>query len=141
VDATIKRNSSRRVKTLKLTSLSRGSTRTATVKGSSVASALGLRSTWFSVGVLSLQPPAPNPAVASGTRITLQGVVRGLRGVVVQKRSNGLQWKRLRSIVPAAKTGAFHFAVKPKVTTLYRLATANDAAAPVRIRVQAANVG
>jgi hypothetical protein len=46
----------------------------------------------------------------------------------------------MRAVVPAPKTGAFHFAVKPKVTTEYRLATAKDAAAFVRIRVQAATV-
>jgi len=50
----------------------------------------------------------------------------------VQKSAAGGPWTRLRSIVP----GAFHFSVKPKVTTQYRLATADDAAAPVRIRVQ-----
>jgi stage II sporulation protein D len=137
VDATVKRNPSRRVKTLKVTSLSHGSQLTAAVGGASIASALGLRSSWFTVGVLSLQPPSPNPAVASGTRIELAGVVRGVSGVVLQRSTAGTSWSQFRSIV---KTGAFQFSVKPKVTTKYRLATANDAAAPVRIRVQAATV-
>jgi stage II sporulation protein D len=140
VDAAVRRNSSRRVKTVKLTSLQRGTERIRSVTGAALASAFSLRSTWFTVGVISLQPPAPNPAVASGTRVTLSGVVRGVRGVVLQRRSRGKPWQRLRSIVPAAKTGAFHFAVKPKVTTDYRLATAQDAAAFVRIRVEAATV-
>jgi hypothetical protein len=134
VDATVKRNSSRRVKTLKVTSLSHGSQLTATVGGSAIRSALNLRSTWFSVGVLSLRPPSPNPAVAPGTRVTLTGFVRGVRGVVVQSSPAGAPWKQFRTI---ATTGAFHFSVKPKVTTRYRLATTNDAAAPVRIRIQA----
>jgi stage II sporulation protein D len=141
VDATVRRNSSRRVKTLRLTSLSRGVQHTSAVSGATAASALGLRSTWFSVGVLSLRPPSPNPAVAPGTRVTLSGVVRGARGVVVQKRSSGTPWVRLRSVVPAVQTGAIRFAVKPKVTTQYRLATAHDAAASVRIRVDAATLG
>jgi stage II sporulation protein D len=136
VDATVARNSSRRVKTLKLLSLSRGTQHTTTASGSSVQSSLGLRSTWFSVGVLSLEPPSPNPPVAAGTRIRLSGVVRGVRGVVVQARSSGQPWRQLRSITPAAKTGVFHFAVRPSATTDYRLATAHDAAAYVRIRVQ-----
>jgi stage II sporulation protein D len=140
VDAAVRRNSSRRVKTLRLTALSRGAQRTSSVSGASTAAALALRSTWFSVGVLSLQPPSPNPAVAPGTRVALSGVVRGVRGVVVQRRSTGRRWTRMRAVVPAPKTGAFHFAVKPKVTTEYRLATAKDAAAFVRIRVQAATV-
>jgi hypothetical protein len=62
--------------------------------------------------------------------------VRGVRGVVVQKRSSGTGWKRVRAIAP----GAFRFSVKPKVTTYYRLATTQDAAAPVRIRVGAATL-
>ncbi|HVR13376.1 MAG TPA: SpoIID/LytB domain-containing protein [Gaiellaceae bacterium] len=137
LDATVKRNPSRRAKTLKVTSLSRGQQLTATLGGATVASSLGLRSTWFSVGVLSLQPPSPNPAVHAGTRVTLSGVVRGVTGAVVQRSSAGAPWTQFRSL---AKTGAFHFSVKPKVTTQYRLATQNDAAAPVRIRVQAATV-
>jgi len=141
VDATVKRNSSRRVKTLTLKSLSRGEQRTSSVAGATTASALGLRSDWFSVAVLSLQPPSPNPAVAPGTRVTLSGVLRGVHGVTVQKRGSGTAWVRLRSVKPAAKTGAFHFAVKPKVTTQYRLATAHDVAGSVRIRVDAATLG
>jgi stage II sporulation protein D len=140
VDAKIRRNSSHRVKTLQLTSLWRGTQRTSSASGAAVASALGLRSTWFGVRVLSLQPPAPNPPVAPGTRVTLNGVVRGIRGVLVQRRTRGTPWRRLRSIVPAPKSGAFQFAVKPKVTTEFRLATVKDATAFVRIRVKAATV-
>ncbi|HJU37420.1 MAG TPA: SpoIID/LytB domain-containing protein [Gaiellaceae bacterium] len=136
VDATVRRNPSRRVKTLRLASLRRGAQRTESVTGVTAASELGLRSSWFSVGVLSLQPPAPNPAVAPRTRVTLSGVVRGVRDVVVQKRSNGTPWKRLRAV----HSGSFRFTVKPRVTTVYRLATAQDAAGSVRIRVQAATV-
>jgi len=139
VDATVKRNSSRRVKTLKLTSLSRGTLSTTSVGGPATRAALALRSTWFSFGVLSLQPPSPNPPVASGTRLKLSGVVRGVRGVVVQERTSGKLWKQLKSIAPAAKTGAFHLNVRPKVTTDYRLATTQDAAPFVRIRVLAAS--
>jgi hypothetical protein len=119
-----------------VTSLRRGSQHTASLSGATVAAALALRSSWFGVGVLSLQPPAPNPAVAPGSRVVLSGLVRGVRGVVVQKRSSGTLWKRVRAVVP----GAFHFTVKPKVTTVYRLATARDAAGSVRIRVDAATV-
>ena len=137
VDATVKRNSSRRVKTLRVTSVSAGTQHSASVSGATTAAALALRSAWFSVGVLSLQPPSPNPKVASGTRVTLSGVVRGVRGVVVQKRSSGRPWQRMRAVAP----GTFSVIVRPKGTTDYRLASANDAAAPVRVRVQAATLG
>jgi stage II sporulation protein D len=139
VDATVSRNPSKRVKTFKLTTLQHDVQVTSSVRGSAVASAFSLRSTWFSVAVLSLQPPAPNPAVAPGTRVSLTGVVRGVHGVVVQERT-GAAWKQLRSIAPAAPTGAFRFSVKPEVTTQYRLATPQDAAAAVRIRVKAATL-
>jgi stage II sporulation protein D len=134
VDATVRRNSSRRVKTVKVTSLSGGQQLTAEVGGATIGSALGLRSTWFSVGVLSLQPPSPNPAIHRGTRVTLTGVVRGVRGAVLQRSTVGTAWTSFRSI---GKAGVFRFSVKPKVTTKYRLATPDDAAAPVRIRVKA----
>ena len=137
VDAAVKRNSSRRVKTLKLTSLLRGTQNLDSVGGPATRSALGLRSTWFSVAVLSLVPPYPNRPVASGTRLRLNGVVRGFHGVVVQERIRGRPWKQLKTVAPA-KTGAFHVNVRPKMTTDYRLATAQDAAAFVRIRVLAA---
>ncbi len=140
VDVSVRRNSSHRVKTLELTSLWRGTERESTASGAGTASALGLRSSWFSVDVLSLQPPVPNRVIAPGTKVALSGVVRGVHGVIVQSRTTGTSWERLRSIVPASRTGAFHFAVRAKVTTQYRLATAKYAAAPVRIRVQAATV-
>jgi stage II sporulation protein D len=137
VDATVKRNASKRVKTLKVSALSGGTEHSSSITGSTTASALALRSTWFSVGVLSLPPPSPNPKVVAGTSVTLSGVVRGVQGVEVQKRSGSGAWQQLRTLVP----GVFSFAVKPKVTTQYRLTSANDTAAPVRIRVQTATVG
>jgi SpoIID/LytB domain protein len=136
VDATVSRNSSHRVRTLDVVSLVRGAQITTSVGGAATQSALGLRSTWFSVAVLSLQPPLPNRPVAAGTRVRLGGVVRGVRGVEVEQRSRGKPWTRVRAIRPAAKTGAFHLVVRPRATTAYRLATAQDAAAFVRIRVR-----
>jgi stage II sporulation protein D len=135
VDATVTRNSSKRVKTIKLTALVRGSPSTTAVAGGLTASALALRSTWFSVGVLSLQPPSPNPQVAPGSRVVLSGVVRGVRGVVVQQRSAGTPWTQFKKIAPTAKNGAFRLVVRPSATTDYRLANTRDAAAYVRIRV------
>jgi SpoIID/LytB domain protein len=133
-DVTVARNSSRRVRTLAVASFVRGAKSTTAVAGAATQSALGLRSTWYSVAVLSLQPPLPNRPVGPGTRVRLTGTVRGVRGVVVQARSGGKPWKRLRAI---RRTGPFHFTVRPRATTAYRLATARDAAAFVRIRVQA----
>jgi SpoIID/LytB domain protein len=131
VDVTVTRNPSRRVKTFTVTSLAYGAPATKSVTGAATQSALGLRSTWFSVGVLSLQPPSPNPPVASGTRVVLTGIVRGVRGVVLQERSVGAPWTEVKAIAP----GTFRLAVEPTVTTDYRLANARDVAAFVRIQV------
>jgi hypothetical protein len=59
--------------------------------------------------------------------------VRGVHGVGIQSSTAGTPWTQFRTI---ATTGSFHFSVKPKVTTRYRLATTNDAAASVQIRVK-----
>lgn len=135
-DATATLNASHRVAAVSLTSIRGGKTSATSVSGGKVAAALDLRSTWFSVGVLSLQPPLPSRPVPWRTKVTLTGVVRGVPGAVVQSRSKGGSWAKLKSVTPDPDTGAFSFTVKAKVTTDYRLATAADAAAFVRIRVE-----
>ena len=77
------------------------------------------------------------PAIVPGKRVTLTGLVRGVHGAVLQRSTAGTPWQQFRTI---SHGGVFHVSVKPKVTTEYRLATATDAAAPVRIRVKAATV-
>jgi SpoIID/LytB domain protein len=92
---------------------------------------LGLRSTWFSVGVLSLAaPPAP---VVYGSTTRLSGVARGVGNVLLQQRSPA-GWEDVAH-VPATKTGAVTVPVKPTSTTQYRLASGKAAAAAVRVAV------
>jgi SpoIID/LytB domain protein len=132
-DATETRNSSQRAVKLDITMRS-GSD--ASVGAGTVASALDLRSTFFGVGVLSLLAPSPNPAVASGTTVTLTGTVRGVKNVVLEQRPAGGAWSTLEQVTPAAKTGAISIDVTPTVTTDYRLATTVAAAAPIRVQVR-----
>jgi stage II sporulation protein D len=94
---------------------------------------LGLRSTWFSVGVLSLTAPAA--PVVYGTSTRLAGVARGVGNVSLQQRSPS-GWVDV-SRVPATKTGAVSLAVKPTASTQYRLASGKVAAAAVRVPVAA----
>ena len=113
VDATVKRNASRRVKTLKVTSLSRGQQLTATVGGATAASALGA-----SLVVVQRRRPLAAAAVPES---------RGRCGHAghAERRGEGRHRRRsCRSPHPAARgsnsgslagTGAFHFTVKPKV--------------------------
>jgi stage II sporulation protein D len=136
VDATVTRNSSKRVAELDVTSLHSGAETVATASGDTAATKLDLRSTWFSVGVLALLPPLPNVPVATGSTVTLTGVVRGVKNVALQERTAGGAWTELRAVTPDPGTGAISIDVTPSATTDYRLATAADAAAYVRIHVE-----
>jgi stage II sporulation protein D len=120
-------NSSRRVTTL--TALTAAGERS--MEGPKLKSALGLRSTWFGVGVLSLTPPSGPIVYGSTTRLT--GVARGVRPVELQQRTGGA-WTSLTGL-KAAKDGSVSVAVKPTVTTQYRLASGKVAAAAARVAV------
>ena len=105
-----------------------------TVPGTVVRTKLGLRSTWFDVGVLALLPPASPAPVPYGTSVKLTGLVRGVDGVVVEQRNAHLPWQAVAPVTPDA-SGVVTVVAKPSITTDYRLATPDAAAAYVRIRV------
>jgi SpoIID/LytB domain protein len=120
-------NSSGRVKTLNVV----GTKSSTTVPATDLRKKLGLRSTWFSVGVLSLS--APPQAVIFGNRARLNGVARGLTQAVLQQRQGG-DWQAVSS-VKSGDAGAVSVVVKPSITTQYRLASGKVAAAAVRVPV------
>jgi stage II sporulation protein D len=99
------------------------------IPGTDARRELGLRSTWFVVGVLSLA--APTIPVVYGSELTLSGIARGLTGVVVQGRSAASGWQPQANVAPA-KDGSFSFVTKPKQTTLYRLAAGSVTSGSVR---------
>ena len=71
-----------------------GSKGSRTLTGSTVRAALGLRSTWFTIGTLSLTPP---PARSStGRRVRLVGLARGIPRVTLESRPYGGEWKGSR---------------------------------------------
>ena len=92
---------------------------------------LGLRSTWFTVGVLSLT--GPDSAVAYGSSTRLTGVARGVGGVSLEQNAKG-EWQAVGAVKPASD-GSLAVAVAPKVTTVYRLATSKIAAGAARVPV------
>jgi hypothetical protein len=104
------------------------------VKGGDVRLRLGLRSTWFRVGVLALAKP--EGPVAAGGQLTLNGLARGLAGVSLEQRAPNEAWKPLAK-VKAGAGGAFAIAVKPTATnTLYRLAFGTTVrSTPIRVVV------
>jgi stage II sporulation protein D len=111
-----------------------GQTADVPVLGTTFRNALGLRSTWFAVGILSLTPPAPSPPVPYGTAVQLSGVIRGVSGVSLEQRTSVASWGSDGLVLPAAD-GSVHLTEQPTITTDYRLATTAAAAGYVRIRV------
>jgi SpoIID/LytB domain protein len=101
------------------------------VSGTQLRGAIGLRSTWFTLGVLSLSAPAPNVPVTYGSPVTLASTIRGVTGVTLEQRTPGTAWQTVGPV----GTGALKLSQKPTLTTDYRLATPTAAAAYVRIRV------
>jgi stage II sporulation protein D len=127
VDVQAELNGSGRIKTLNVV----GTKGSVTIPGASLRQRLGVRSTWFSVGVLSLS--APTSTVVYGSRAQLTGIARGLPATVLQQL-DGTTWTDLGA-VKAAKDGTVAISIKPPVTTRYRLATGKVNAAPVRVPV------
>jgi stage II sporulation protein D len=127
VDLQPEMNASGRIKTLNVV----GTKGTVAMDGAALRNRLRLRSTWFSVGVLSLT--APKAAVVYGSRVRLSGVARGL-GQAVLEQQQGSAWTAVGT-VKAGDAGALSFVVKPTVTTRYRLTSGKVAAASVRVPV------
>ena len=114
-----------------------GSGGTKTLTGNAMREALGLRSTWFSVGWLSLtKPTAP---LVYGKSLTLTGEARGVANVTLESKPAGGTWLPMNAVTPDS-AGDFSVVVKPLVTTQYRLATPNIHAAVVTVKVTPSTV-
>ena len=85
--------------------------------GGSLRHVLGLRSTWFSVGVLALA--APSAPVTYGAAARLTGIARGLGPVILQTRTAGA-WQSVGTLTPAAD-GTLSVAIRPTEATDYRV--------------------
>jgi SpoIID/LytB domain protein len=127
IDVQAELNSSGRIKQLTVV----GTQGTVEMPGASVRQRLGVRSTWFTVGVLSLT--APTTTVVYGSRAQLTGVARGLSDPVLQQL-DGTSWKDVGAVKPDTD-GTVTLSIKPAVTTRYRLATGKLSAPSVRIPV------
>ena len=113
-DVRVQLNASRRASSVRL--LTRQTTRT--LAAATFASTLGLRSTYFTIGVASLKRPTSD--TLPGQRVALSGFFRDLTGVVLQRRLPSGSWVRDRRLV-AASDGRFLTTVRPQQTTAYRL--------------------
>ena len=115
VDATGVATSSGRLRTLTLQT----ATGPEQVPASVMRTALGLRSTWVTIGVLRLDRPSAG-TVVFGSSATLGGVGRGLGTPKLASSADGTSWAPVTSLTPDA-TGAVSVGVKPLRSTRYRL--------------------
>lgn len=109
-----------------------GGGRTRAIAGDAFRTQLGLRSTNFSVRVLSLDAP-PGRAVY-GQPLALRGFVRGLAGVVVEELTPAGSWRQVAR-VHAHSDGRFLATVRPACSTAFRLAVPGAAGDAVPVAV------
>jgi stage II sporulation protein D len=107
------------------------------VPSSVVRTALGLRSTYMTIGVLRLDKASSGPVVY-GSASTLTGVGRGLVGLKLSSSVDGSSWTPVASVAPDA-SGVVSVDVKPVRTTRYRL-EAQGGASPALLVVVAPRV-
>jgi stage II sporulation protein D len=127
LDATVVRNPSSRVDTVTF----RGTRTTSSVSGTELRGILGLRSSWFSIAILRLTGPGKSKP---GQRQVLDGLVRGITDVWLERRVAGGGWERMRDLAPDAD-GLLRVRVRPRATTSYRLGAAKGYGVSVRVAV------
>ncbi|MEX0817521.1 MAG: SpoIID/LytB domain-containing protein [Gaiellales bacterium] len=127
-DIAIARNGSDRVKTLTVTNRAGGQT---TLSGATVRFRLDLRSTWFSIGLLSI---VADPAQSvCRRRVTLSVAAQGLKNVALEQQPvTGGVWGRLNLQRVNGRLQARH---RPCVSTRYRLVTASFTGAGTKLPV------
>jgi stage II sporulation protein D len=129
LDARVETNASQRAETLVLVT----ATGETAVPAADVRAELGLRSTWFRVGVLSLSPP--DRPVTHGARAKLAGIARGIKGVTLERRApESLVWEPVGPVKPA-KGGTVAVVVKPSAPVHYRLSAGSLHGPVVRVAV------
>jgi stage II sporulation protein D len=130
LDLKVTINGSRRVDEV----LAKGTTGSTSISASRFQVALGLRSTWFRIGVMNLK--TSQRQVAFGRRVRLTGLARGVGKAWLERRPEGGVWTRFRDLTPAAD-GTFATRVRPRVATAYRVASRRGKGAAVRVLVAA----
>lgn len=132
-DVVVTRNGSDRVQSLRVI----GKAGERTLHGAEVRTRLGLRSSWFSVRLLTLEAPA---RATAGQVVVLRGRLRGVPTAGLQRRVGTGRWERV-GMVRAGANGRFAVRVRVPATTTYRLAAVSRTGANVRVLVEAARAG
>lgn len=100
----------------------------AAIDGSAARTALGLRSSGFSVGVVDLAEA--RQSVAFRQKLAIRGLARNVRDAWFEAKS-GRTWERVRAVEPDAN-GEVRLRVRPKSSTTYRLMSSELAGSGVR---------
>jgi SpoIID/LytB domain protein len=129
VDATGTATSSGRLRALVVKTASASES----VPASLMRTALGLRSTWISVGVLRLDRPAAD-TVIFGSTARLSGVGRGLGNPRLASSPDGASWSAAATVAPDA-IGGISVDVKPSRTMRYRLEAEGGASPALLVQV------
>jgi stage II sporulation protein D len=124
-DAVADRDGSGRVRELRLA----GGSSDTVLRGADVRSRLELRSTWFSIGVLTLDPVRSR--LARRKAVVLTGVARGLGKVALQQQSDAV-WQTVAPVRPG-KDGTFAIKLSRAAPGLYRLAARGVASPAIRL--------
>jgi hypothetical protein len=103
------------------------------IPASLVRTALGLRSTWLTIGVLRLDRPSRG-AVVFGSTAHLSGIGRGLGAPKLASSLDGAAWSPVVTASPDA-VGAVAFDVVPVRTTRYRLEAEGGASPALLVQV------
>ena len=102
--------------------------------GAEVRTALGLRSTWFSVGVLALDP-LPATALQYGTSFRLTGLGRALPDLRLEQRSPGTAEWVVKRDVEIDDDGSFSVAVKAAAPEEFRVTSGTIATPSTKVVV------
>ena len=121
------RNGSSRVARTRLT----GPSGATTITGATLRSVLGLRSTWFSIGVLRLNGAG---RIRQGEARTLRVLTRSLANVKLQRKVGSGPWVDMRAV-----QGSVNVVVRPAATTFYRLRSPAATGAAVKVSVTASS--
>jgi stage II sporulation protein D len=107
-----------------------GARGTKRLEPATVEARLGLRSTWFRIGLLRLDPVAK--PVTSKKRVRLTGLVRGVRHARIERKVGRGSWIALGRV-----GGAFTRRFRTPATALYRLTAPGVVGPAVRVTVRA----
>jgi hypothetical protein len=108
-----------------------GSLGEAGLRGADVRRALGLRSTWFRIGVMLLTPPSKPLVYGAAGKLT--GTAKGVGRPVLEQRV-GAGWRTVATVQPQAN-GTFSVTVRPTATGQYRLNAGSARTAVTRVGV------